>query len=121
MLDLAKQSPLSTQLRIARAFRHMGAWSQLREMASWPSLSSSESRFIQPKVVQDYDCRLNQYLTNVHANPTSEAGTPQFFLAESDLFGRPAKPLWLIRLVLDRIRFLVSGEQSVDRSPNLSD
>ncbi len=118
LLHIAADKPNDIQLQVARALQRMGAWAQLHEMAHWPSLSETDSRFLPPKVRPQYASRLQRFLLNVNSvtvgKPSSEV-----FLAEQAGFlrGQPAKPLWLIRLVLDRIRFLVSSEYSEDRLP----
>lgn len=128
LYQLAVRGNLETQRDVARALQKMGAWAQVRALAQLTELARRWPRFVSQPPARDFQSRLDLYLakvpeleipgTVVGGADLSPVCAPQACPAGTMKWGgKPAKPAWLIRLVLDRIRFLVSGECSVDRLP----
>ena len=128
LYQLALRGNFETQRDVARALQKMGAWAQVRELAKLPQLARRAPRFLKQPPTRNFNSRLDVYLEKIPKRPIpAQQGNesdlrPDFVPAtcrqgNMKSVGKPAKPAWLIRLVLDRIRFLVSGECSVDRLP----
>lgn len=118
LLRRAQQSHLEIQKQTARAFQKMGAWAQLRKLAENQELAEAAPRFLRQPPAKSFESRLSHYLEKVQPRKISTRIRPvETSFGNRHGKGKPAKPLWVIRLVLDRIRLLVSAKHSVDRLP----
>ena len=117
---------LFTKTAAARALRQMQANVQLHEIAEHVKRISHPLVIRRPglfelRVAKPAFNRLESFLANVAiVEAPQEVKQQTLFVDEQVVYtrGKPAKPLWLIRLVLDRIRLLVSSERSTDRLPH---
>jgi hypothetical protein len=118
LLQTALRLPPDQQAVFARAFQNMGAWAQLRELQQIPELVRRYPRAVRNQVSRPFSRRLARYVAHIPRRQTPSSTMPLIWAdSAGSSGGRPAKPLWLIRLVLDRIRWLVSAQHSVDRLP----
>lgn len=123
--DLALvSSSVMVQKHVAKSLRRLGAWPQLKVIEERTNLKDTHPGLFNPIRRELHASKLDRFLANNITRPTVPAGVDREKPAESPsrvvgrfCDGRPAKPLWMIRLVLDRIRFMVSAEQSIDRLP----
>jgi hypothetical protein len=99
------------QLRkeVARALGRMGAWRELREMAKWDSHPRiRQMASLEP--TRSYTDRLATFSSHAEHLETPAAKRRLFVAKEVDLrLGRPAKPIEVIRAILERIHRLVMG------------
>lgn len=99
--------PLRNEL--TRAFKRMDAWDYLRRIEQCDPDPRLRRMARQP-VPPSFDGRLVSFLSGVALSDTAKRTTPLFVHDDVDLDGgRPAKPQWLIRRLLEHIRSLVRG------------
>ena len=130
LLRAALCQPSERQLMVAATFQKIGAWAQQRELLAVLNLSPAELERATVSRRRAFADRLEQFAKNVtsaqaHLEPGrarefSQEKSPLFIASSNSMVGKPAKPLWLIRLVLDRVGLLVSAKQSADRMPRES-
>jgi hypothetical protein len=101
---------LSLRRELTRAFKRMDAWHYLRRIEEDDPDPRIRQMARQP-VPRSFDSRLLRFLNCVHPTETPKGETTLFIHHEVDLdSGRPAKPRWLIRRLLEHIRALVRGQ-----------
>ena len=106
-----------SQAEYARAFRRMGCWAQWRQLKQTHLIWLAPRFFAEPGK-QAFARRLENFSRDVASRPMAGESRPlQLSEGTPSMNGKPAKPTWLIRLVLDRISFHVSKKQSSDRMP----
>ncbi len=118
LCQLALRNDLQLQRHVARCLQSMGAWAQLRILASQTDLARYYPRVVWQPPPRAFDTRMASYLAKVRPR-TISASRRALWMPNDTIVSRrrPGKPLWLIRLVLDRVRLLVSDQTSVDRLP----
>ncbi|MFN3190979.1 MAG: hypothetical protein ACE361_10690 [Aureliella sp.] len=129
IVELGLKNDYFVRQRAARTLFRIGAWAQLRSLVDKsPELSAMlpESEAAQRRPFEE---RARQFFANLKSRSPADASiSPQAIDARASCCpvtvmggnfhnGKPAKPSWLIRLVLDRVRLRVSNKRSVDRLP----
>lgn len=94
---------------VARALRRMGAWVQLREMAD-NDTSERIRRMATAEPLRPYRDRLAEFSGHFAHFEVPSVSFPLFVSPEVDVRqGRPPKPGWVIRVILERIHRLITG------------
>ena len=107
---------LPLRRELTRAFKRMDAWSYLRRIEQDDPDPRIRQMARQP-TPRSFDGRLLRFLTCVDPTETPKGETTMFMHDEVDLDnGRPAKPRWLIRRLLEHIRELVHDPRESSRS-----
>lgn len=98
-----------TRKEVARALGRMGAWRELREMAKWDSHPRiRQMASLEP--ARSYQERLATFAS--HAEHLEAPAVKRRLFVAKDVdtrWGRPAKPIEVIRAILERIHRLVMG------------
>ncbi len=118
-IGIATADPL-LEVTCAKTLRRMRAAVQLHELGEQTRLGQERPELFEVATSKVFANRIQQFLKNVEQGPqptlTKRSAELQDNTAANET-GRPAKPLWLIRLVLDRISHRVSSTQAGDRIP----
>lgn len=118
LLELARLNDSEIKYRVATTLQKIGAWAQLRELMSEPEMEQFQHSFEIPGVSSvPFEKRMTRFIKNVAKIDNVERICPLYVGEDNPSSGKPAKPKWLIRLVLDRVRMLVSSKHSLDRLP----
>ncbi len=106
---LARDRDDGIRKQVAICLRRLSAWPALRQMASNDPSPRIRAIANQP-AIPSHSRRQSRFLENVEALKTSSTEMP-LRIASSVTFneGRPARPDWLIRQILNRIHALVTG------------
>ncbi|MEM7476920.1 MAG: hypothetical protein AAF483_18195, partial [Planctomycetota bacterium] len=112
LLELAVQNDAEIQLAVAATLYRIGAWAQLRMLLEETGLGEEEIGQKLSRQRREFAESLREFLKNVRSLEISEKHRPVFVSDSTPKTGKSAKPKWLIRLVLDRVRLLVSAKQS---------
>jgi hypothetical protein len=100
---------LPLRKELTRAFKRMDAWDYLRRIEK-DNPDQRIRRMARQPAPQSFGGRLVNYLSRVARGEMPKGATPLFLNDEVDFDGgRPAKPQWLIRRILEHIRALVHG------------
>ncbi len=114
IFQFARAPNWRTRKVVAQCLKRMSAWSQLRWIAS-TEVDPRVRRIAAVQPPREYTDRLADYCDHVPTTEITPASTPMFIAPHDDaVTGRPAKPKWLIRLLLHRIQKLVSGHEIRD-------
>lgn len=94
---------------VARCLNRMSAWADLRQMERCDP-DARVRRFAAQKLHQSYEIRLRSFSSHVVPRKVSPEETPLLVADDVDVrAGRPPKPDWMIRMILERIHRLVAG------------
>jgi hypothetical protein len=92
---------------VVRALQRMHGWSELRKFLETEQ-DSAIRRMAMPRPPKRYGARLQEFLGNVAARAVPPSQQPLIITQHCDLAaGRPAKPRWMIRYLLERIQYWV--------------
>jgi hypothetical protein len=107
--QLAGVEDFQTRKEVVRALGRMGAWRELREMAKYDSHPRiRQLASVEP--ARPYGERLAAFASHAEHLETPAAKRRLFVAPEVDVrLGRPAKPIEVIRAILERIHRLVLG------------
>ncbi|MEM8733925.1 MAG: hypothetical protein AAGG44_06880 [Planctomycetota bacterium] len=127
LLELGLKNDLQVRRRVAQTLFRIGAWAQLRTLLDRSPELSSVLPEAHARNRRPFEERSSQFFARLRANHSDQASIvtaehtetccPVFVTGGNFSDGKPAKPRWLIRLVLDRVRLRVSNKRSVDRLP----
>lgn len=98
----------ATCREVVRALQRMQGWAELRHVAETSRDGRIRAMALQ-KEPKPYNSRLTEFLSHVSEHEVPES-TQGLVPEDIDLsHGRPPKPTWAIRALLDHIRRLVRG------------
>ena len=126
LLELGKTEAASPTIvaEVARALFRIGAWCQLAELLQACRYQDLSQQYECSVAERDFYVALKRFVRHMPAtartasiSPGPQESMKLFVASAGNLQGKPAKPKWLIRLVLDRVHWLVSRARSVDRLP----
>lgn len=105
----------ATRKEVARALRRMQAWGPLQEMADVET-NPRIQWLATVHASKPYAQRLANFTKRVACLPTTPSGQPLFVSPELDLSqGHPPKPASFIRMILERIHRLLTGQKKSRR------
>lgn len=108
-----------TRKEVARALKRMGAWVQLRPMAECDP-NPRIRRIATIQASRAYGLRLTDFSSHFPKREVRSVQRELVVAPELDLSqGRPPKPRWVIRGILERIHHLVGGHSRGRPSPVL--
>jgi len=103
----AEDSDPKMRREVARALRRMQGWSELRKTAETEQ-DPAIRRMATQQAPKNYSVRLQAFMGNVAVRPVPTSRQPLIITEHCDLAaGRPAKPPWVIRYLLERIQYWV--------------
>jgi hypothetical protein len=92
---------------VVRALQRMHGWSELRKIVETEQ-DPVIRRMAMPRSPKSYGVRLQEFMGNVAARAVPTSRQPLIITEHCDLAaGRPAKPRWVIRYLLERIQYWV--------------
>jgi hypothetical protein len=102
----------ATRKEVARALRRMQAWGPLQEMADGET-DPRIQRLATAPASKPYAQRLANFTKRIACLPATTSGQPLFVSPELDLTqGWPPKSASFIRMILERIHRLLTGQQT---------
>jgi hypothetical protein len=96
---------------VVRALHRMQGWSALRKIAAIDE-DPVVRRMAKPRTPPGYRYRLQEFLGKVAPRAVCPTRPPLIITEHCDMAaGRPAKPQWMIRYLLERIEYWVRRYQ----------